>query len=137
MIESEIEQHDIDGAHRRWLVDLHQGNADEILESIQTAWSVTLRILGRGQEMAVSFSNGLAAIMLTAGEDDFYDFVAREPQNGWAEFVHGGQPAEHPRRHCVSALEALSCVKEFLLKGSVALPDTRWERQEKYQNTRQ
>lgn len=124
-----MDQYETDGTCRQWTVDADRANANEVLRSIQDAWSATMRVPGRDQDMMVSFSNGMVAVMIAAGGDDFYDLVAREPQNGWVEFVHGGQPADHLRRHCIPIGEALTWVIAFLDNGGIALPDARWERQ--------
>lgn len=114
-------------------VELDPNTLDEIVDSLRGAWSATLRIPGNVQELALSFSSGSAAVALIAGEDEFYDLLASEPREGWAEFVHGGQPAEHPRRHCVSTADAMAYATEFLRRGSLRLPDARWERQGDHQ----
>ncbi len=106
---------------------------EALLDSLHGAWSATVRIPGDDQEMAVSFSSGKAAVMLTAGEDEFYDLVGDATVGGWTPFVHGGQLAEHPSRHCVARPDAEVRVVDFLRSGACSLPDPRWERQGKYQ----
>lgn len=132
-VESQVEQHEADRTRHEWTVDVDPSTVKSFLESLQGAWSATLRIPGNGQEMAVSLNEGRVAILLSVGDDEFYDLIAGEPLDGWTEFVHGGQMAEHSRRHCVSVSEAVACAAEFLKSRAVPLPNARWEHQEEHQ----
>lgn len=132
-IECHVEQHEAGGAHRQWTVNLDRSTIAEVFDSLCGAWSVTMSIPGDGQETWVSFSGGMAAVTLAVG-GEFYDFVASEPKAGWVNFVHGGQPADHPRRHCLSISEVTAIVGDFLAAGSVSVDNVRWEHQGEYQS---
>jgi hypothetical protein len=104
-------------------------DVEALVRSLADAWSATVRFrLGR-QEFAVSTSDGRAAILLAAGDDDFFDRLADASAPGWTEFVHGGQAAPHPSRHVMSIDEALRVVAELVARGGIELPSPRWERQ--------
>jgi len=136
MIECKVERYQSNGAHHEWSVDLDETSAGNLLDSLLNEWSATLWIPGKAQELAVSTSSGMVALMLTAGDDAFYDCIGDEREQGWFQFVHGGQPANHPRRKSVPLAEAKTIVVEFMSTGSVALPSARWEIQGEYEDGR-
>lgn len=124
-----VEQHEVNGGHREWELAPDPSSIDAAIGSLREAWSATLWVRSDMQELAVSFSRGLIAILLIAGPDDFYDLDAEEPLPGRIAFAHGGQEAEHPRRHCVPLPEARAWLAKFLICGSLSPEGSRWERQ--------
>jgi len=75
MIECKVERYQSNGAHHEWSVDLDETSAGNLLDSLLNEWSATLWIPGKAQELAVSTSSGMVALMLTAGDDAFYDCI--------------------------------------------------------------
>jgi hypothetical protein len=104
----------------------------ELVSRIRDDWSTTIALASDKHQLWVSASEGqYAAFAMIGDEDAFeaYDLVGDRTAAGWTEFVHGGQPAPHPRRHCVSAEQVRSVVESFFSTREIDLAAFDWERQ--------
>jgi hypothetical protein len=77
-------------------------------------WSSML-VMDSGDEevslMITSSLGGYAALLRANGS--FYDLVGDRDARGFVEFVHGGQPRPHPRRHLIGVDLASLAAKRF------------------------
>ncbi len=129
-ISATIERHDTDNRHSiSALVRLQPASAINLLASIREDWSTSVRLKGESQELIISSSNGSFVVFAKLGGDEFYDLIGDETATGWTEFVHGGEPAHHPRRHCVTENLAQAVTEAFLEIGKVDISANNWERQ--------
>lgn len=129
-----IETFDQDGNLSEESATVDDVTIGSLIDRERDTWSTTLRIYGDGQELALSLSSGHAALLLTTGPDDFYDRVGEASLRGSVEFVHGGQAADHPRRHVLSVETATTVAREFLLGGRITPLSSEWEKQESFQS---
>jgi hypothetical protein len=110
--------------------DLGDLDVEGILQVVAAArndWSTTVHVERSNQTMSISVSHGKFAVMLQRADDDFFDLLASKTQRGWDQFVHGGQPAEHPRRHIVNFAGVGAALRHWARDGTIE--SSRWERQ--------
>jgi len=70
--------------------------------------------------------------LCTTGVDDFHDRVSDPAHVGTVQFVHGGQPAEHPRRHVLDVDAAMEIVLAFLRERRGSRCSAGWEKQDAF-----
>jgi hypothetical protein len=129
-----IEEFQPDGAHADHARALDSLEVGALFYSLADKWSSIVNISINGQSLSISFSRGNCAVMAALGEDDFYDLVGDLGAAGWIEFVHGGQPAEHPRRHCVPIAMATKVTERFIDGFAIDPCDGNWEQQKSSQS---
>jgi hypothetical protein len=85
-------------------------------------WSSTLYMESddADEELMITTSRTACAVLLRIGES-FYDLLGDSLEEGVTEFIHGGQPAQHPRRHLVSSGLAVESARCFLDEPSTIL----------------
>jgi hypothetical protein len=105
-----------------------------ILDRLTEHWSTSIQLARDSQRLVLAASSGLFALTAMLGEDDFYDYVGSPDATGWTPFVHGGQPAEHPRRHCVRLEDVRRILLAFIRGQDIDRMDSRWERQGEFQD---
>jgi hypothetical protein len=103
-----------------------------LLERLVTSPSVSIEIHREPIRLIASLSDGNCALLVMAGDDDFYDLIGDRDAKGWATFTHGGQPADHPRRHFVSQEKLLEAVMAVVHEGKLS-SEHEWERQGAFQ----
>lgn len=102
------------------------------IKAIEKDWSTTIEMATDAAQMMITASAGGYAVFASVGEDQFFDLVGDPSARGNAEFVHGGQPAEHPRRHIVPLRLALEAAAAFFQQPTNPLHvgGLQWEKQE-------
>jgi hypothetical protein len=124
----ELEIYEPDGRHSRESIGVDERTLPTLLDSLTKRWSASLRLRRRDQELVVSSSHGHFAVFAAQGDDEFYDLVGSPQAVGAISFAHGGQEAEHHRRHLVSP-ENVRAIISQLLMDRLTLDPTAWERQ--------
>jgi len=105
---------------------------ERLLDSYAKSPSVSIEIQRDPVKLIVSLSSGDYAVLAATGEDDFFDLVGDPDAKGWATFNHGGQPANHPRRHFVTKKLLLEAVMAVLRDGKIS-DQHQWEKQGEFQ----
>jgi hypothetical protein len=102
----------------------------EVIASIRNDYSTTIELASDKETLMVAASEGkFAATVMTLEDGNAYDLVGDASLRGWIEFVHGGQPADHPARHCVSEELVKEVVEKFLSSGRIDRQSFNWEQQ--------
>ena len=100
--------------------------------AVHEDWSSTICIASDddSRELLITASNGSFAVFARIG-GRFFDLVGESADAGDAEFVHGGQPAPHPRRKIVNASLAKKAALCFIMdpRGVVGADELTWEEQ--------
>ena len=103
--------------------------ADEVLESIETAWCGAAILEAAHQTLAVCQYRGAFTVGVRSGNAEL-ELVGDPTRKDVVEFAHGGQPAEWPGRYIVTRVDASRAIRTFLEKGTVEPnPDSKWEEQ--------
>jgi hypothetical protein len=107
----------------------------EEIKKIENDWSTTIELASDETQVLITASRGGYAVFASVGEDQFFDLVGDPSSRGNAEFVQGGQPAEHPRRHIVPKSLALKAAAAFFKQPTdpLRLGGLQWEKQEDWQ----
>jgi hypothetical protein len=116
VVESEIQPHEI----------------PRIVGEHENDWSTTLELHRAEEALFISASTGRLAVMASSSDGMFYDLVGAAGARGSVEFVHGGQPANHPERHIVSFSQASDAATRFAEGKELGLEDPRWEQQAQF-----
>jgi hypothetical protein len=129
LVQCELETHYEDGGSSSAELDLDPDEIEQKIDWLSAAWSGTLSLVIGSTTLMVSTSEGRAAILAITGPDSFFDYSLGADIEGSTRFVHGGQPAEHPTRHCLGIDTAKRVVSAFIVRGGMDEMDPHWERQ--------
>ena len=83
----------------------------------------------RGRWLSVTASDGRFALTVQISEDEWAHLVGDASAEGEAEFAHGGQPAEWPRRFLVGIDDAIAAARHYVVQADLLNP-SRWSRAE-------
>jgi hypothetical protein len=110
-------------------LEVTSANLAMLVSSLAQHAGSSLRLIGLGQQLWISASHGKYAVLLTGGEDSFFDLLAVTRDVGNQPFAHGGSIADHPRRHIVDVAAAIRVAEEFVRMSHIAPDAESWERQ--------
>jgi hypothetical protein len=129
IFKARIERFSRDGYDEINLPDPDADKVSHVIDRMTADWSTCIRIQRDEHVLVICASNGLFAVTVLVGADEFYDLIGDEHAAGWVDFVHGGQQAMHPRRHCVPPECAKEVARGFLSFKGIVPEAPAWERQ--------
>lgn len=127
-LECSVETYYEDGNSSDAELELSSEAVLEKIEWLSAGWSGSLRIGLGSVQIIVSLSEGRGAI-LADREGAYFDYSQGPTVAGWSSFVHGGQPAEHPMRHCLDLDTVKRVIAECIERDGIDENDPHWEAQ--------